>query len=216
VTLFPLNDQTDIERATRISALMRVFGNLRPFGGFKMIMADPPWKFETHSNKGLGKSADAHYNCMSLQDIKDMPVSFLAAEDCMLWLWTTTPCLPQAFEVIDAWGFTYSTEGVWVKRTKNGHLGFGTGYRLRNSHEPFLIATKGSPKIPKDARNIRSVIEAQLREHSRKPDEAFQIAERMSPHSHRIELFSRENRPGWRSYGNETGLFDTVEGAKHG
>ncbi len=193
--------------------MMNQFFKIRPFGGFKMIMADPPWSFKTHSDKGLKKSAQSHYECMSIDEIKAMPVEALAAEDSVLWLWTTAPFLPQAFGVIAAWGFTYSTEGIWVKRTKNGKLAFGTGYSLRNSHEPFLIARRGSPNT---AKNIRSVIEGPVREHSRKPDEAFAVAEDMIA-GHRLELFSGQSRPNWHCFGDETDKFSSkIEGANHG
>lgn len=184
------------------------FGDL-PAGGFDLIMADPPWRFELYSAEGEEKSAQAHYDCMSLDEIARLPVSGLAAPDCLLWLWATAPMLGQQMALIERWGFEFKTSGVWVKTTVNAKIAFGTGYLLRNAHEPFLIATRGSPKT---SRSVRSVVMGQVREHSRKPDEAFRAAEALMPGASRIELFSRQHRPGWEAWGNETGKFTTSNG----
>lgn len=190
------------------------FFDLRPPGGFGLIMADPPWRMETWSDKGkTKKGALGQYECQPLDWIKKLPVSeVLAAHDSVLWLWATNPMIPHALEVMAAWGFTFKTAGHWVKRTKHGKLAFGTGYLLRCAGEPFLIGTRGTPRT---ARNVRSVIEGPVREHSRKPDEAFHEAERLMPDVMRIELFSRQTRPGWKVWGNETAKFEG-EGASHG
>ena len=179
---------------------------MRPQGGFGLIMADCPWHFKVRSEKtGAGKSAQAQYDCMDLEDIKAMPVSALAADDCILWLWATGPLLPQALEVMDAWGFEYKSWGAWSKRNpETGKQAFGTGYILRCAGEPFLIGTRGKPKT---ARTERNVIEGARREHSRKPDEAFASAERLMPGVHRIELFSRQPRRNWTVWGNESEKF---------
>lgn len=172
---------------------------------YGLIMADPPWDFRTYSQAGQKKGPALHYDVMSIDDIKALPVGHLAAPDSLLWLWATHPMLPLQLEVVKAWGFRFVTSGVWVKRTKNGLLNFGTGYRLRCASEPFLIATNGNPKT---ARNIRTVIEGPIREHSRKPDEAFAAAEALVPGVRRLELFSRQSRSGWDCWGNEAGKFD--------
>jgi N6-adenosine-specific RNA methylase IME4 len=109
--------------------------------------------------------------------------------------------LPQAFSVMEAWGFQFKTAGHWVKRTKHGKLAFGTGFILRCAGEPFLIGTRGKPKT---TRVVRSVVEGPIREHSRKPDEAFVEAERLMPEAKRIELFSRQARDGWDVWGNQS------------
>lgn len=188
---------------------MSVFADLRPLS-YDLIMADPPWRFKTWSENGQDKGRP--YDLMDLTAIKAMPVSHLGRGDCILWLWATNPMMPQALEVVNAWGFKYVTMGVWVKRTKKGKLGFGTGYRLRCASEPFIIATLGKPQ---SVRDIRTVIEGPLREDSRKPDEAYAAAGRMFPAAVRkLDLFSRESRPGWDVWGNETGKFDEVP-ARH-
>ena len=180
------------------------FDSIRPNGGFDLIMADPPWSFATFSDKGHKKSAQAHYTCASLDWIKALPVADLAAPDCLLWLWATNPMLPQAFEVLTGWGFTFKTAGHWVKMGSSGKLAFGTGYILRSAGEPFLIGTIGKPKT---SRSVRSVILGPRREHSRKPNEAFAAAEALMPDARRIELFSRQPRDGWTVWGDEAEKF---------
>ena len=175
------------------------FSDLRLFR-YSLIMADPPWAFRHFSAKGQRKSAQAHYQCASLESVAALPVKDLAAPDCLLWLWATNPMLPQALEVMHAWGFTFKTAGHWVKRGESGKLAFGTGYVLRSAGEPFLIGTIGKPKT---SRSVRSVIEGPRRDHSRKPDEAFAAAEALIPTATRIELFSRQPRDGWDTWGDE-------------
>lgn len=181
------------------------FGGMRPLS-YGLVMVDPPWAFKVRSAKGEGKSPQAQYECMSLDDIKRLPVGQLAAPDCLLWLWATNPMLPQALEVMQAWGFRFTTAGTWVKTTTHNKLAFGTGYVLRSANEPFLIGTIGQPKA---SRSVRSVVLAKVREHSRKPDEAYAAAETLAINAtRRADIFSRETRPGWDSWGIESGKFD--------
>ena len=184
---------------------MSVFADLRPLS-YDLIMADPPWRFQSWSGKVNKKGRQ--YDLMELDAIKALPVSHLGRGDCILWLWATHPMLPEAIDVAKAWGFKYATSGVWVKRSGTGKLAFGTGYRLRCASEPFIIATLGKPE---SVRDIRTVIEGARREDSRKPDEAYAAAGRMFPAAVRkLDMFSRESRPGWDVWGNETGKFDEV------
>ena len=180
------------------------FASLRPAGGFGLIMADPPWSYEMYSARGYAKSPEAHYSTMNLDSLKALPVETLAAADCLLWLWALGPQLPQALELINAWGFTFKTSGHWAKVGLSGKQHFGTGYILRNAGEPYIIATRGAPKT---TRSVRSVIIAPVREHSRKPDEAFTAAEQLMPDAQRLELFARQRRPGWSAWGNEIDKF---------
>ena len=173
-------------------------------GAFDLIMADPPWSFELFSAKGEAKSAQAQYRVMTLDDIAALPVAGLAAPDCLLWLWATGPMLDQQIDVMRRWGFEFTTHGVWVKTTVNDKIAFGTGYVLRNAHETFLIGKRGSPET---ARNVRSVVMGLAREHSRKPDEAYAAAEALRPAARRLDLFSRQPRPGWDAWGDEVGKF---------
>lgn len=181
------------------------FEPLRPLS-FDLIMADPAWNFALRSAKGEAKSAQARYRCMPLAEIEALPVGNLARGDAILWLWATNPMLPQALRVIDAWGFRFVTAGAWVKTTASGKLAFGTGYVLRSASEPFLIGKLGRPVT---GRAVRSAILAIAREHSRKPDDAYAAAEALAPGAlNRADLFSRETRPGWQAWGDETGKFD--------
>ena len=178
------------------------FGDLTP-GAYDLIMADPPWHFRLYSETGEDKSPQAHYRTMDLDAIAALPVADLARPDCLLWLWATAPMLPQQIEIAQAWGFTFKTSGVWVKTTRNAKIAFGTGYVLRNAHEPFLIATRGEPET---SRSVRSVVMGEVREHSRKPAAAYAAAEKLMPKARRCSLFERELRPGWDGWGDEYGL----------
>lgn len=176
-------------------------------GAYSCIAADPAWTFKTYSRKGWSKSPQNHYSCMSLEDIKALPVRELAAPDCVLWLWATAPMLPQALEVMAAWGFTFKTELTWPKTTASGKLTFGTGYRIRNSHEPILLGVRGNPK---NTRGERSVITGVRRAHSQKPEEFYAMAERWLPGARRCELFSRTDRPNWDAWGLEVGKLNAA------
>lgn len=180
------------------------FASLRPAGGFGLIMADPPWKTEMRSDKGLKKSPEAHYPTMPVTDICAMPVEVLAAPDCLLWLWARAAQLKNGIAVLEAWGFELKTMGWWPKMTKKGKQAFGTGYIIRNAGEPFLIGTRGEPKTTK---GVRDTILGIRRENSRKPDEAYLAAERLMPNVRRLDLFSRQHRAGWTAWGDEAGKF---------
>lgn len=185
------------------------FGDM-PMFGYDFIMADPHWRFEAWSEAGKKhKAPERHYVTQSPEEIKrEFPVGHLASKNCLLWLWATNPMIDQQIEVGRFWGFKFVTMGTWVKRTKTGKLSFGTGYRLRCASEPFLIFTNGNPEtVPV----VRTVIEGPLREHSRKPDEAYAEAERLMPEAmRRADLFSRQVRPGWDAWGNETDKFEAA------
>lgn len=191
---------------------MRLFPDLWPFGdlqphSYDLIMSDFAWNFSLFSSKGEAKSAQAQYRVMSLDDIKRLPVLDLCSENALHWMWATNPMLPQAIEVMKSQGFEFKTAGTWLKTTVHGKVAFGTGYILRSSNEPFLIGTRGSPKT---SRSVRSGFTGLAREHSRKPEEAYSLAEKLMPSARRLELYSRTNRPGWDSFGDEAGKFDEV------
>lgn len=181
---------------------------------YSLIMIDCPWHFKTRSKLGEAKSPQAYYRTMTIEEITALPVADLASDDCILWMWGTAPMIDVQISIMKRWGFKFSTSGVWVKFTKHGKLNFGTGYFLRNCHEIFLIGTRGDPEIT--ARNIRSVIMAPAREYSRKPDEAYEAARRMMPYGRAADVFSRETRDGWETFGDEAGKFDQLNGAING
>jgi N6-adenosine-specific RNA methylase IME4 len=183
-------------------------------GSYRTIYADPPWRFATYSEKGKGRSAEAHYDCMSLAEIKALPVKDWAAPDAALFLWTTDPMLRHAMEVLDAWGFAYKTVAFyWVKLNKGRdgsvlapHDFFtGMGFWTRANPELCLLATRGHPQ--RRAADVAKLLLAPRREHSRKPDEAQARIERLVDGPY-LELFARSSRPGWDSLGNQAGLFD--------
>jgi len=183
-------------------------------GAYGVIYADPPWSFATYSAKGKGRAADAHYACLSFAEIAALPVASWAAPDSILLLWVTDPLLPKGLALIEAWGFTYKTVGFyWAKLNKRApRLTFtsrdfftGLGFWTRANAEQCLLATRGSPK--RHARDVRRLVVAPRREHSRKPDEMYERIERLAGGPY-LELFARASRPGWDAWGREAGLFD--------
>lgn len=179
------------------------FEPLRMFG-YDLIEADPPWDFENYSDAGTAKGADPHYAVMSLNDIKAMRVGDLARGDCLLLLWATGCMLPQALDVMSAWGFTFKSEMVWRKLTKNGLPRMGTGYRVRTLHEPILVGTMGNPMHAA----FPSLFGGVAREHSRKPEEFYEIVRDRTHGLTRCSLFTRETREGFDGWGNEATKFD--------
>ncbi len=182
-----------------------------PFDGltplrYRVILADPPWRFRTWGEHNQHKSASKHYRLMTTAEIEALPVNQLAGPDCMLVMWAVQPMLDKALSVMKAWGFRYKTAGSWAKQSSTGEKwAFGTGYLFRCASEFFLVGTIGEPK-PR-AKNVRNLIVAPVREHSRKPDEMHENLERMFPTDPRCELFARTSRPGWDAWGNETEKF---------
>ena len=185
-----------------------------PGKAYRVVYADPPWRFRTYSAKGQGRSPEAHYPSMDLDAIKALPVAAWAAPDAVLLLWATDPLLPKALEVITAWGFTYKTVGFyWAKLNKGGgaqafgqgDLFKGLGFWTRANPEPCLLATRGKPK--RRARDVDKLVVAPRREHSRKPDEVAGRIERLLEGPY-LEMFARTSRPGWDAWGLEAGLFD--------
>ncbi len=163
-------------------------------------------------DKGKGRSAEAYYDCMSLDDIKALPVADWAADDCVLLLWTTDPLLPTAFEVIRAWGFSYKTVGFyWAKLNKRAAAApftdadffTGLGFWTRANPELCLLATRGHPK--RRRADVRKLMISPRREHSRKPDEAYERIEALCEGPY-LEMFARSARPGWDRWGAEADL----------
>jgi N6-adenosine-specific RNA methylase IME4 len=174
---------------------------------YQIIYADPPWSYKVWS--GDGKTASNHYSLMGISDICNLPIDNIADDNCILFLWTTPPCLQESFKVIEAWGFKYKTIGfTWVKRNKKTRSWFwGLGYWTRANAELCLIATKGNPK--RIAKDVHQVVETSLGSHSRKPHEVRERIVRLMGDLPRIELFARERSElfdeyeGWDVWGNE-------------
>jgi N6-adenosine-specific RNA methylase IME4 len=184
------------------------WGDLK-MGHYGLIYADPPWRFENYSEAGEAKNPLAHYECLTLDVMKEMPVAALAAPDCALVMWGMWSMLPEAMDLLSAWGFTYKSGGAWAKQSATGNgLAFGTGYYWRGASEFWLLGTIGAPPVL--SHSIRNLILAPVREHSRKPDQMVSDLERMFGGA-RCELFARQSRPGWDVWGNQTDKFDTKE-----
>ena len=183
-------------------------------------MADPPWNFRARTalqtaNWNSRRDAEKHYDVMSIADICAMPVREIAAKDAHLFLWTTGPCLRQAFDVIEAWGFRFSTLAfTWAKLKRsykqpaepidtNFHCGLGL--TTRKNCELVLLGRRGNAR--RNAKDVRELILSPVREHSRKPDEVYERIERYCDGPF-LELFGRQSRPGWTVFGNEAQKFD--------
>ena len=166
-----------------------------PDGIHNVLYVDPPWRYE-HS-KTESRKIENQYPTMALEEICELPVPTIAAEDTVLFMWATSPKLAESMQVIEAWGFNYRTCMVWVKDK------IGMGYYARQRHELLLIAIKGTPGTPEPSVRPDSVIEAPRLEHSAKPECVYDLIERMYPDGKRIELFARNERPNWSSWGNQ-------------
>jgi N6-adenosine-specific RNA methylase IME4/ParB-like chromosome segregation protein Spo0J len=161
-------------------------------GPYGVVYADPAWDYLSELNVG--------YPTMSLEEICAMPVSQIAAEDAVLFLWCSASLMREALTVIDAWGFTYKTQAIWDKGVP------GQGMYFRVQHEVLMLATRGNlPEVPPSVR-ASSIMSFPRREHSRKPDYGYELIETMYPELNKIELFCRgeAKNSGWAVWGNES------------
>jgi N6-adenosine-specific RNA methylase IME4 len=194
-----------------------------PRNHFGAILADPPWRFDNLWGGRPNKTdagypsrwVDNHYDTMNADDIAALPVADLAADNCVLFMWTCWPVLQKAFPIIEAWGFKYKTCAFsWMKGDPyrlfaDDKTPFaGLGYWTRANTEPCLLATRGKPK--RLNADVRQGIIAPRREHSRKPDGIHERIERLVAGPY-LELFARQTRPGWTVWGNQTDKFAPVE-----
>jgi N6-adenosine-specific RNA methylase IME4 len=193
--------KAEARRADRIERLLATTTQNAPLVSdrrYAVIYADPPWHFEVYNEEsGIERAAGNHYPTMQLSEICALPVGSLATDAAVLFLWTTAPHLRESFDVLAAWGFVYKTNIVWAKDK------IGLGYFVRNQHELLIVAARGGMPSPLPANRPPSVISASRREHSRKPDEAYELIERMYPELPKIELFARSAREGWTAWGNQ-------------
>ena len=199
-----------------------------PFNGmarssYGVIAADPPWSFRSYAppdqQARSRRDVEKHYPTMDLAAIKALPVRDIARRDAHLFLWVTGPQLPAAFGVIEAWGFRYSGVAfTWIKLKRSfvpnqlrmlgsadADFHFGLGFTTRKNAEFCLLARRGNAR--RIAKDVRELILSPVREHSRKPDEAFDRIRRYAEGPY-LEMFSRESRLGWDAWGLETGKFD--------
>ena len=167
---------------------------------YELIYVDPPWRYRSGKVQG---AAINHYATMSDEELYQLPVAEIAADNCVLLLWATFPKLPEALRLIEAWGFQYKTVGfVWVKQNRKADsLFWGMGYWTRSNVELCILATKGHPKRINAA--VHQVIVSHIEEHSKKPQEARERIVSLMGDLPRIELFARQSTPGWDVWGNE-------------
>jgi N6-adenosine-specific RNA methylase IME4 len=177
---------------------------------YGVIYADPPWSFHNWSAKGTGRNAISHYDCLDFPALASLPIAELAADNCALFLWVTDPLLPRAIELMEAWGFEYKTVAFyWVKlNTAAKHPAdyfTGLGYWTRANPEQCLLCTRGKPT--RQAKNVKRLIVEKRREHSRKPECVRERIERLVAGPY-LELFARETKQGWDTWGDQVELFD--------
>lgn len=184
-------------RAERFEKIAEISNQdpLLPKTKFPIILCDPPWQYEHIETES--RAIENQYPTMTLQEICEMSISDIAMDDCLIFMWATSPKLKEAMEVLDAWGFDYRTNFVWVKDK------IGMGYYGRQKHELLLIAKKGDIPAPAPENRRASVIEAVRGKHSVKPDEFYTLIDTMYPTLPKIEIFARIEREGWYSWGNQ-------------
>lgn len=177
---------------------------------FKTIVADPPWEYpegfnsQPHAHDGpITHDKPLPYPSMTVEEICALQVSALADTDCRLWLWTTSRYLPDAFDVMKAWGFRYKTAAfVWVKSNKKSDTDFfGMGNWTRANAEICLLGIRGKPKRVSAA--VRQVIRRPIMRHSEKPPEVRERIVTLMGDIPRVELFARVKTEGWSVWGNE-------------
>lgn len=181
---------------------------LETLGGqkFQTILADPPWQFQNRT----GKMAPEHkrlsrYPTLTLEEICDMPVEALAGDPAHLYLWVPNALLPEGLKVMEHWGFNYKSNLVWYKVRKDGGPDRrGVGFYFRNVTEVLLFGVRGkNARTLAPGRSQENIIVSQKREHSRKPDEQYELIEKCS-FGNRLELFARGPRAGWTVWGNQS------------
>jgi len=177
-------------------------------GPFATILIDPPWRFMNRT----GKMAPEHrrlrrYPTMTLEAILALPVASVAQAQSHLYLWVPNALLAEGLQVMEAWGFTYKTNLVWFKTRKDGGPdGRGVGFYFRNVTELLLFGVRGRLRTLGPGRRQVNLVRALKREHSRKPDEFYEIIERCSPGPY-LELFARQPRESWTQWGDELGKY---------
>ena len=175
-------------------------GGGRTIQKYQAIYADPPWDYQQCRLSG---SAKKHYPTMRIEELCALPVAEIADRDCALFLWATFPQLPEALRLIQAWGFVYKTVAfVWLKQNRKALTWFyGLGFWTRSNAEICLLATKGHPK--RQSAGIHQLVISPVERHIKKPDEVREKIVALMGDVPRIELFARQQTPGWDVWGNE-------------
>lgn len=173
----------------------------RPFG---TILADPPWRFQNRTGKVAPEHKRlARYDTLTWKEIAEMPVADVAAPQSHCYLWVPNALVAEGLRVLESWGFTYKTMLIWHKIRKDGGSdGRGVGFYFRNVTEPVLFGVRGRLRTLEPGRTQVNLLATRKREHSRKPDELYDIIEACSPDP-RLELFARYPQDGWMGWGDE-------------
>lgn len=178
---------SEVPAVDTLAATRRAYGTL---------VIDPGWTYAQQSPR-----VKPPYGLMSLEAIKNLPIRNIAAENSHIYLWVTSAFVAEGVDVLRGWGFKYKTSLVWAK------FQIGLGNYFRNSHELILFGVRG--RLPLLRKDLRTWFLASRRQHSRKPDEFYELAEKASP-GPRIDIFSREKRIGWDQWGNQTDHFNVA------
>lgn len=178
---------------------------------FGAILVDPPWRFMNRTGKMAPEHRRLHrYETMSTDEIAKLPVGELAANQSHLYLWCPNALLPDGLQILHAWGFTYKTNLVWLKVRKDGGPdGRGVGFYFRNVTELVLFGVKGKLRTLAPGRRQVNAIIRRKEEHSKKPDDLYDIVEECSPGPY-LELFARQRIPGWTQLGDQVDSYATV------
>jgi N6-adenosine-specific RNA methylase IME4 len=205
-----LRDRVDAikrgDHLARIEAISLGNGPLPTGRRFPVIYADPPWRYDNAPAGDPRLAVENHYPTKTLDEICALQVATIAANDAILFLWTTAPMLPVALQVITAWGFEYKTCMIWVKDK------VGLGYHVRGQHELLLIAKRGDMPTPLSGTQPPSVVVfAERGEHSVKPERFYEIIEGLYPGVGKIELYARSPREGWAAWGNQVSRLRAAE-----
>lgn len=172
---------------------------------YQLIYADPAWKYGCwYQSEDVKRNAADHYDVMETKDMKLIPVNEISDKDSVLLMWATYPCLKDAFDLMEVWGYEYKTVAfTWVKRNKKGIGWFlGLGNYTRANAEICLLGTKGKG-LPRMSHSVRQILDDRIRKHSQKPDATYARIEELFGEVSKVELFARERREGWDSWGNQ-------------
>jgi N6-adenosine-specific RNA methylase IME4 len=183
----------DLRRLLRRDGVLYNSQSELPEGIFQLFYADPPWKYDTEYGATLPEN---YYPTMDIEEICAMPIKEMTDTNAVLFMWTTSGFLEKSFEVVQAWGFQYKASFIWDKILHN------IGYYNSVRHEILLLCTKGSYPI-QNLKLYDSVYSEEKTEHSKKPEFYYEMIEDLYPNTKKLELFARNSREGWTSFGNQ-------------
>jgi N6-adenosine-specific RNA methylase IME4 len=198
--------RTEDNRASRVAEIAKgakaAQGGGKP-GPFAVLLVDPPWEYEAHASKE--RDIENQYPTMTMRDLRRLDVPSISTKQAILYLWVTSPMIPDALSLVEGWGFRYRTCAVWDKEIA------GMGYWFRQQHELLFVATRGNFPLPKPDARISSIFRIRRGAHSKKPIEVRAALESWYPDLPKVELFAREKAEGWTSIGNEIDGKDILE-----